>query len=180
MKKRILSIVALAALVALPMSVFSANSTITTESVDGRAKIIDAIEVLNGSTADGAAGATPLEFGTISKSAAGGTVVITAVENPTRVATGVAALSGSDFTNANFVVKGTSGNVVNLTLVEDQITINNQDGAGTMTIDLDLSDGTLNLTGGYDPFYVGGTLNVGPSQTNGQYVGTFAVTAQYN
>ena len=48
-----------------------------------------------------------------------------------------------------------------------------------MTSTLSYSDATITLGATGGSFQVGGTLNVGASQTAGDYSGTFNVTANY-
>lgn len=180
MKKVFLSIVAIAALVALPMSLSAAN---TSESLTGtgKAKIIESIALSKGTTSSGT-GATDLDFGTVSISGDAGTVTVDAASAANASASGVSTV-GTGQTAANFTISGQSGASVTIT-TPSAITVNGPS-SSTMSIAPSCSLGsgtshTATLTGGNVTFYIGGTLSVGATQTTGDYTGTFNITAMYN
>lgn len=180
MKKRILSIVALAALVALPMSVF-AQVPVQSADVEAKATILTSVEIANGGP--GGAAATPLNFGTISRSATGGSVTLPAESgNPVRTTTNVTTVGGGQ-TAANFTITAEPSTTVNIK-VPEEIVIEN--GAASMTIttlnslDADFDfDYTIPGTG-VVTMYVGGTMPVLSTQEAGEYSATFNVTVCYN
>lgn len=180
MKKVFLSIVALAALVVLPMTLNAAN---TSESLTGtgKAKIIESIAMSKGTTSTGT-GATDLDFGTVSISGDAGTVTVDAASAANASASGVSTV-GTGQTAANFTISGQSGASVTITS-PSSITVNGPS-SSTMSIAPTCSLGagtshTATLTGGSVTFYIGGTLSVGATQTTGDYTGTFNITAMYN
>jgi hypothetical protein len=123
-----------------------------------------------------------LAFGSIIASGSAGTVTMAAGPSGTRSSTGgVSAGSfGAAATAACFKATGAlnAGYVI---MLPASATLT---GPGTsMTVDSFISSpaspGTLSATGAQD-LYVGATVHVGSSQTQGSYSGTFSVTVMYN
>jgi hypothetical protein len=79
-------------------------------------------------------------------------------------------------TAAGFDVSGTTGETVDVS-VDKTVTLTNPNG-DKMTADLAVSDATIVLAGS-DAFTVGGILNVGASQADGAYKGSFEVAVVY-
>ncbi len=180
MKKVFLSIVALAALVALPMSVSAqsaGNNETTATATTAKAIIVNPIKLEN-------TGAQPLYFGTVASSTTNiGTVLVPAADAPTAINSNVSLLT-TDQTAAKFTITGEVDANYTITLPAAAISLTGSDGGDPMTVDqwtCDLDDDTeLTLAGGTQVFYVGGTLNVGQSQKAGTYTGTFNVYVNYN
>lgn len=183
MKKRILSIVALAALVALPMSVFAQDFEETTTST-GKVNIVSAIQLANGTDGTGA-GATTLDFGVVIPSTtAAGTVTVTpdAGGVPSYGFTEVTTL-GSSYSSANFYVSGGADATYTVTLPSSLI-LHGVEGSNPLKITSFSSSlvgnaGALDNTG-KSTFYVGGVLSVPAGYASGFYSKTFNVTVQYN
>lgn len=171
MKKVILLIVIIAAFIALPVSLMAVNVPV---SADAKAKIIAPIQLAN---------STALDFGTISTSAALGTVTIPATVTPTAAATGGVTILSSTKTAATFTLTGMPNATYILTLPASAATLKDNSGLGTneMTVDTWIESATETISiGGSDIFYVGGTLHIGASQIAGDYKGTFQITVAYN
>lgn len=175
MKKIILSIVAVAALVALPMGVKAAdNSASVSASANGHAKIIVPLKITK--THD-------LEFGTIAKPSAGtGKVTIPATSGSNATGTDGAvvipsALSGTGA--AVFTIVGEPKQSVNIT-APSTLTLDGGTGSITsITASLDLvSSASLDDLGNYT-LAVGGSIPV-DAAASGNYNGTLSVTVAYN
>lgn len=132
---------------------------------------------------------TDLEFGNVAVSTAAGTVVMNATTGARSVTGGCTLPATTGTVNrASFTVTGTAGYTYSITLPAGPTTIG--DGvASTMTVTPWTSSPTPTgtLTGGTETLYVGATLNVGASQTPGNYSatasngsGVFTVTVNYN
>lgn len=114
-----------------------------------------------------------LEFGTIVAGAAPSTVII----NPFGVRTcGAGLVCSGAVTAAAFSVSGTAGRIVTVS-VPAAITLSN--GTDTMSALLAASAPGLLLGAGGAFFTVGGTLNVGSNQVDGDYSATFNATVEY-
>jgi hypothetical protein len=126
----------------------------------------------------------PLAFGSIIKDADGGTVKIAAgtgdvsyTNLPDQLATTTSA--------ASFKVTGEAGYVFSLALpLDDVVELTGPAGSTPMSIDAfnsTINDDTNNTipSGGEVNFNVGATLTVNPSQSAGNYTGTFDVTVTY-
>ena len=180
MKKNLLSIVAITALVALPINLM-AQTTVTSSAVHSSATIIQPIKI----TSSG-----ELNFGVIASSSVAGTFVLNP-DGTAGTATNVTPLSGvtqaEDLKVPNFVVNGEVDYTYAITLPASNITLTSGTGetAKTMTVGTFKTSKANNevigtLTSGTDNFKVGATLAVGASQPSGVYTGTFTVTANYN
>lgn len=121
-----------------------------------------------------------LDFGTIARTGAG-TVVINPVTNVMTTTGGVVALGGTP-TAATFIGAAGSASVVIIRIPNGSISITRVGGTETMTVSNFTLQGqskrTLAKQESFE-FRVGATLNVGATQLDGTYVGTFDVTVQY-
>lgn len=130
-----------------------------------------------------------LDFGTVLRGATAGTVTI----NPrtgARTRTGGVVLVPSTFTSALFAGTGTAGAVVTISLSAPSTSIPRVGGGGAMTVNtfrVSANGGavltlprnyTLPATGAMN-FSLGGRLNVAANQADGNYLGSFSVTLNY-
>ena len=156
-----------AAIAAMTMSAGTAHAASATGTA--RAKILRQITLTN--TRD-------LQFATIISGATASTVVVSTAGAPT---CGAGLICTGTTTSANFDIQGTNNAVV-LVGGDANVTLNGSLG-GTMGAVLDYSTGSVTLTTGSGTvggsFQVGGTLSVGINQIEGDYTGTFNVTANY-
>jgi hypothetical protein len=156
------------ALLGAAIAVFAMNASAAhaaTATGTATAKILRQITLTN--TSD-------LQFATIISGATASTV---SVSTSGAVSCGAGLTCTGTTTAANFDVEGTEGAVV-VVGGDANVTLNGSLG-GTMTSTLSYSDATITLGATGGSFQVGGTLNVGASQTAGDYSGTFDVTANY-
>lgn len=156
------------ALLGAAIAVFAMNASAAhaaTATGTATAKILRQITLTN--TSD-------LQFATIISGATASTV---SVSTSGAVSCGAGLTCTGTTTAANFDVEGTEGAVV-VVGGDASVTLNGSLG-GTMTSTLSYSDATITLGATGGSFQVGGTLNVGASQTAGDYSGTFDVTANY-
>ena len=156
------------ALLGAAIAVFAMNAPAAhaaTATGTATAKILRQITLTN--TSD-------LQFATIISGATASTV---SVSTSGAVSCGAGLTCTGTTTAANFDVEGTEGAVV-VVGGDASVTLNGSLG-GTMTSTLSYSDATITLGATGGSFQVGGTLNVGASQTAGDYSGTFDVTANY-
>jgi hypothetical protein len=188
MKKIILSIVAVAALVALPMGVKAqttvvGTTTVTSADVNVGAHIIQPLSI----TTDG----TKLNFGTIAASASGGTVVLdpaTAAATPTGVTLVTAGTYYDQPTVPKFTVNGEGNYGYTITSIPSTLTLKGQaSSSNVMTVSAfttSLGSGTAatagTLASGKQSFTVGATLTVGTAQVSDNYSATFPITVAYN
>lgn len=125
-------------------------------------------------------------FGNVAVSTVLGTVVMPALDTPTRTASGgvtLPAVTGTP-TAAKFTVSGEGSYTYAITLPTAALTLTKATTLETMTVSTFTStpSATGALTAGSQIVYVGATLNVGASQVAGLYANTtgFAVTVNYN
>lgn len=173
MKKFIISLLIVAAFVAIPVSVFAADFT-GSATAAGKANIVSALSFAH----DGSN--TDLDFGVIIPDAdLDGSVKLTpaasTVETPTNVTT-----LGSSYSAASFTLTGTAGQTYTVTLPSDGFIVGTAGGK-----DLKINTWDDNASGtippaGSETFYVGGTLDVPAAFTPGQYKANFTVTVSYN
>lgn len=176
MKKIIISIVAVATLVALPMIVMAQNSDGVT-GVISAAKIATAIDL----STDGA----KLDFGTIRSGIALGTVTLTGGSPIGRAATGGVTLLASTSTIPTFTV---TGEVDYAYTISFKNVIPLSDGnSHTMSVTIGAANATTGATktggtlaSGTDNFMLNAELSVAGSQAVGVYGGTFDVDVTYN
>lgn len=124
-----------------------------------------------------------LDFGSLSSGAAGSSTIDPDTEGRT-VSGGVASLGGG-FGPAQFVGAGTPNKTVLIREPRAAITLTRVGGTETMTVSnftVSGGNGTSRKipASGVLVFNVGGRLNVGANQAGGSYVGSFAVTVDYN
>lgn len=155
-----------AAVAAVALSAGTAHAASATGTA--KAKILRQITLTN--TSD-------LEFATVISGATASTV---GVSTAGAVTCGASLTCTGTTTAANFNIQGTNNAVV-LVGGDASVTLNGSLG-GTMNVTLDYSAASVTLansgpTGG--SFQVGGLLSVGANQTDGDYTGTFTVTANY-
>lgn len=163
MKNNMLKAVIAGSLVA-SFAMGSSAAQAATASATAKAKILRQVTVTN---------TTDLQFGTIVSGTAASTVVISTAGART---CGTGLFCSSTFSAAGFNVTGTSGQVVTVT-IPTSVTL--QSGTNSMTADLASSDATLTLANNAGSFSVGGTLNVGANQSDGDYEGTFNAVVNY-
>ena len=121
-----------------------------------------------------------LNFGNIAASGSGFTVKLSA--DGERVSGGgIGTLPSVNGTvaAAEFTAAGLTGATYAVTL-PSTITITDDGGTNTMTVDNFVSNSNNILTDGSETFNVGATLNVGANQVAGAYTGNFNVTVNYN
>lgn len=191
MKKVFLSIVAIAALVALPMSV-SAQTTGTISS-DAKAKVIKGLTIAK----DG----SDLNFGTFTSPSAASSVVLTvgassAVSRTTPGTGGLTLITAAGLNTTvsvpTFTVTGEGAATYTFT-GDASVTLKDNNGAGSNTMSASLTyvdtEGatvsTHQLSGtaatvGAKAYMVNSTLSVGANQAIGSYKGTFNITVSYN
>lgn len=171
MKKVFLSIVAIAALVALPMSV-SAQSTVT--SVTSGAKIVVPLSLSK-------TGGT-LNFGTMAQPSAAVSIILGTDKSRTASVPANIDLI-TDANNAPdvpvFAVTGASGYAYTVTLPDNETVV-----FGSTTLELTnfVTDLTSNIgtVGTDNSFKIGATLGLEASEASGTYEGAFDVTISYN
>lgn len=118
-----------------------------------------------------------MSFGDVVQGA--GTVVL--ATNNGRTATGNTKLgNAAGAAAASFSVTGDSGATYAITLPSSAVTLTGPGTDMTVTAFQSSPSGTSTLVGGTDTILVGATLNVGATQTNGAYTGSFDVTVAYN
>jgi Mat/Ecp fimbriae major subunit len=135
------------------------------------------------------ANVTDLNFGTIIRGAAAGTVTINARTGARTSAGGVTQVGTTGFTTANFNGTGSAGRVVTVSAGAASFTITNGTG-GTMTVNTLRTSGngsaaqtlprnyTLPASGAL-ALRIGGRLNVAANQADGNYSGTFTINMDY-
>ena len=126
----------------------------------------------------------PLDFGYLASGATAGTCTIDADTGARTTTGGVTPLGGS-FGAASFVGAGTPNRNVLIREPSGTITLTRSGGTETMTVSnfrVNGGNGTSRkiAADGTLIFKVAGQLNVGANQRDGQYVGTFPVTVDYN
>jgi len=192
MKKFIISLLIVAAFVAIPVSVF-AQVQGTTLTTDAKANVVEALTI-TANSGGGEFGGQYLNFGSIAHGSTGGAVILTpttATAAGSRTTSGSVDLIGSEASCALYTITGTPGSQYTVTLPSGDITLTGSgsgDGTNTMTLNTfsikidDLAASALvgTLTSGTSNFAVGGTLSVAADQNPGAYAGTFPVIVAYN
>ena len=148
-----------------------AQSTATSASTTADATIVAPITISAGSD---------LAFGSVVKSAAGGTVTL--ATDGSRTASGVSfsPTSTGSPTASSFTVGGEAGYAYAVSFPSATVTLTKTNSTETMTVGTFTSNSTNSLTGGTQTLLVGATLNVGAAQVAGAYVGTYTVKVDYN
>ncbi len=170
MKKKILALGCMAALLAFGSEAQAAPSSVTATA---SATIVTALSITN-------TGGTNLAFGTIAPGASAGLVTVSAAG--VRTADGNVQLITSTASAAPFSITG-SGSLACSVTIPASVSITNGTVLNDMLVDLssDLSNAALvSLVGGVKTFNVGGTLHVGANQAAGSYSKTFDVSVVYN
>ena len=160
------AILAGSAILTVGLGATAANATTT--SANANANIVSAIQIYED---------VQLNFGTIVPSASADTVVINTSNGKSCGAT--LTCSGSSLSGA-FHATGTPNQAV--TIATGASASLTGSGGGTMTVTgiaPSANSGNLGAAGQVN-FTVGGTLNVGASQTAGVYTGNYNVTVNYN
>lgn len=142
----------------------------TTTSGPGKAVILNPLSVVN--TSD-------LDFGTLVRGTTAGTATVDAATSARTTSGGTVAAGGTP-QSATFVATGVI-NRVHIVALGPAPTLANGTG-GTMAVSSLMLDGpTLRLfgAGGVSTIRVGGILNVGANQAEGDYTGTFSITVIY-
>jgi hypothetical protein len=134
------------------------------------------------------AGTNALNFGIVSVGTTLGTAVLS-TQNVESATGGVSLMSSVATSVASFQITGSVGKTYALTIQTPSVSINGPAGSTAMTVDnfltrptstaADALTGTLDASGA-DMFKVGGTLHVAANQTEGQYTGSFSISAVYN
>lgn len=167
--RRLLAVLSGSALL-LPAPVHAAPVA-ATKNATGKAAILKSLSLLK--VAD-------LDFGELVVTGAG-TAVINPVSGATAT-TGPVTPVGTAGHPATFTATGSRNSVVNIRLPNAAVTLTRVGGGGTMTVSNWTLDGNSNrkipLNSAFN-FNVGATLNIGASQADGTYTGTFTVTVQY-
>ena len=146
------------------LSVGATAAHAATATATAKAKILKQVSV---------AQKADLNFGTIVTGTGASTVVVTPAGART---CGAGLVCTGTPVAALFEIVGTVDQVV--TLVAPASVALTATGGGSMTVTLNNPTATRKLTG-TDSFTVGGTLNVGAAQADGEYSGTFDVTVNY-
>jgi hypothetical protein len=158
---------ALAASAVLAASLVPAAAQAATDSAEARARVLAALTLTNTSA---------LEFGAVVASGTAGTVQI-AVGGGRTCAGGITC-SGTVSAAGFDVTGGTASEFVTIN-ADPSVTLAGP-GGNTMTASLIESSNLVQLDAtGEASFTVGGTLTVAASQAQGNYVGNFDVTADY-
>jgi Domain of unknown function (DUF4402) len=129
-----------------------------------------------------------LNFGSIIRGTTAGTVTVNA-RTGARTRTGGATVIGTGFTSAAFNGTGSATRVVTMSIGAATATLNNGSG-GTMTVNTFRisSNGSGQQTlprnytmpaSGARAFSIGGRLNVAANQADGDYLGNFTLTMNY-
>jgi hypothetical protein len=148
-----------------------AQSTATVSEASAGATIIAPLKLTNDLS---------LEFGKIVKSASGGTVTITASENPDRTPTGDLTFLSGTWRPAKFTVEGDDNQSFSINK-PGTISLVGETGSTPMTITTSISGSITNVktSSGLYEFYIGGVLAVGADQSIGSYSAEYPVTVQY-
>jgi Domain of unknown function (DUF4402) len=147
----------------------------------GKADVVGALSLIR--TQD-------LLFGNVIAGGTTGNVVVSGTGIRTK--TGGVTLAGGTFQPAEFAGRGTRNQHITITFGAPSIVITRSGGGATMAVDtftiIMPADGSLAVNGprwritpatGIYSFLIGATLRVGVNQASGSYLGTFAVTANY-
>lgn len=189
MKTKIFAISILIACLVLPMSL-SAQGNLMTGTA--KAEIRKPLIIINDPLV-GAANA--LNFGIVAPGSANGTYLLSTTNTQT-LSNGITVSTAAATSPASFELSGSAGKTYVITLGASSVTINGTSGnaltnTASMTVDaftvrpqssggVDQLNGTIDAVSGKDKFSVGATLHVSSTQDEGQYAGTFSVTANYN
>lgn len=151
----------------------NAQNSATQNDVTAAAQIVAPISISK---------ASDLNFGSIVRSVAGGTVVVapSGSVTPTGVSmfTGAASIATAP---AAFTISGENGATYQVTLPADGDVVLSDGGTNTMSLTAFTHNATGTFGASEETFKVGATLNVGANQAAGNYVSpAFNVTVAYN
>ncbi len=161
-------IVATAALLAPPSLVCAATPAIKAKAA---ATILHPVSVVK---------LKDMDFGYVAVTTAG-TAVLEPNADVLTTTGGVVPVGGTPH-SAEFAGSATTSSIVNIKVPNQPSTLTRVGGIQTMTVSKFTLQGQNKRTIAAQTFFtfrVGGTLNVAANQTEGTYVGTFAVTVQY-
>ena len=120
-----------------------------------------------------------LDFGTLVSSPIAGTATIDA-NTGVQTTTGGVLSAGGTPKRAEFVGVGGSGLLITIAISPSPTLTNGTGGSMPSTLAVQGGTGFRLLPGtGVQTFRVGGTLNVGANQQDGNYTGTFSLTVNY-
>jgi hypothetical protein len=167
---RLLAASAVLALLLFPAALIAAPVPASKNGA-GKATILKSLSIVK---------KTDLDFGELVVASAG-TAVIDPVSGAVTT-TGTITPVGTTAHPATFTATGSKNSIVNIKVPAAAVTLTRVGGGGTMTVSNWTLDGKASrkfpLNSAFD-FNVGGTLNIGAGQPDGDYVGTFTVTVQY-
>lgn len=155
-------------------SVSFAQSTATSAATTANATIVAPITISVGST---------LAFGSVVKSAAGGTVQLSTAGVRTASGVSFSPTSTGSPTASSFTVGGEPNYTYAITLPSAAVTLTKAVTLETMTVTgFNSNPGTTGVLSGAgaQTLLVGATLNVGADQVSGLYSGTYTVKVDYN
>lgn len=173
MKKFIISLLIVAAFVAIPVSVFAQVEDMAA-NVDASARIITPISITQTS-------GTELNFGTMTTPSVE-TVVSISTSAGRNIESGSTTLVTSGGVNTTpsvpeFVVTGEVDATYAITFSSP---VSLSSGSNSMSVTAFTEDATNTLVSGTETFKVGASLTIGANQPNGTYTGIFDVTVAYN
>ena len=151
-------------------SLVSGAANAATETATAEAQILTPVAL---------SAVSDLNFGLIAATAAAGTVQITTASDTPNCSAQVICV-GTSASRASFqVTAATNGQLVNLAITDNTISLSN--GGNSMNATLGLSASSIVFdSAALETIYVGGTLSVGANQAAGVYSGDFEVTADYS
>ena len=155
----------LGAMAAVAMA--STGAQAATQTANAEVKIVAAVQLAQNDI---------LDFGIIASGGAAATVIMPTTTNTRTCGTGLTCAGTAR--RGRFTVSGaTTGYVVAINVPTS--TSLSAGGGNAMSVVLTPSMTSFSSTGVPVEFFVGGTLSVGANQAAGSYVGTYAVTADY-
>jgi hypothetical protein len=171
MKNKFVALATLA--IGLTTAAKAQNTSATNTEATANATIVTPISISKGAD---------LNFGSIVKSSAGGTVMI----NPdgTVTPTGVSMFAGTGAVAtaaAEFTISGENGYQYTISLPADNAVVLSDGASNTMTVKSFTNNASGTFGSASETFQVGATLTVGANQAAGTYVSDpFSVTVTYN
>jgi len=130
-------------------------------------------------------GTVDLNFGTMTETGGGGTMVVdtTGARTPTGAVTAVAG--GGLASQGIFSVSGSTGLAIDVSMTAAAFTVSNGGGATMVVNNFNLvtnaggATRTITLAANPSTFPLGATLNVGAGQAAGTYIGNYTINANY-
>lgn len=130
-------------------------------------------------------GTVDLNFGTMSETGAGGTMVMDTVGIRTPTGAVTAVTGGGLSSEGIFSLSGSTGLAIDVSMTAASFTVSDG-GANTMTVNnfnllTNAGGATVTITLAANPstFPMGATLNVGGGQVDGTYIGNYTMNANY-